>query len=62
MKKLIKAFLIFFIVFVVLYFFTGFILADFNFANWGDTNRGLIIMASFFIAFFSYVWDTTPTI
>ena len=60
--KLLKAFLIFFIVFAVMYFFTGFILADFNFANWEDTNRGLIITISFVIAFFSYVWDTTPKI
>ena len=60
--KLLKAFLIFFTVFGALYFFTGFILADFNFANWGDTNRGLIITISFVVAFFNYVWDTTPTI
>ena len=60
--KLLKTFLIFFTVFGALYFFTGFILADFNFANWGETNRGLIITISFIIAFFSYVWDTTPTI
>ena len=60
--KLLKAFLIFFIVFGVLYFFTGFILADFDYKNWEDTNRGLIITISFVIAFFSYVWDTTPKI
>lgn len=60
--KLLKTFLIFFTVFGALYFFTGFILADFNFANWGETNRGLIITISFIIAFFGYVWDTTPTI
>ena len=60
--KLLKAFLIFFTVFGVLYFFTGFALADFDYRNWEDTNRGLIITISFVIAFFSYVWDTTPTI
>ena len=60
--KLLKAFLIFFTVFGVLFFFTGFILADFDYRNWEDTNRGLIITISFVIAFFSYVWDTTPTI
>lgn len=59
--KLLKAFLIFFIVFGVAYFFTGFILADFNFANWSGENRGLIIFISFFVAFFGYIWDTTPT-
>lgn len=58
--KLLKTFLIFFIVFGVLYFFTGFILAEFfNYANWSETNRGLI-MISFFIALFNYMWDTTP--
>ena len=58
--KLLKAFLIFFIAFGVMYFFTGFILADFNYANWSETNRGLIITISFFIALFNYMWDTTP--
>ena len=60
--KLLKAFLIFFIAFGVMYFFTGFILADFDYRNWIDSYRGLIIIFSFVIAFFSYVWDTTPTI
>ena len=60
--KLLKAFLIFFTVFAVMYFFTGFILADFDYRNWIDTYRGLIIFISFIISFFSYVWDTTPTI
>lgn len=58
--KLLKAFLIFIIVFGIMYFFTGFILADFNFANWSDTNRGFIIFISFFVAFSGYIWDTTP--
>jgi hypothetical protein len=58
--KLLKAFLIFFIAFGVMYFFTGFILADFNYANWSETNRGLIITISFFIALFNHMWDTTP--
>ena len=53
--KLLKAFLIFFIAFGVMYFFTGFILADFDYRNWIDSDRGIIIMASFFITFFSYV-------
>lgn len=60
--KLLKAFLIFFIAFGVMYFFTGFILADFDYRNWIDSDRGIVIMASFFIAFFSYVWDTIPKI
>lgn len=59
--KLLKAFLIFFIVFGIMYFFTGFILADFNYANWNQTNRGMIIVISFLIPFFHYVWDTAPT-
>ena len=42
--------------------FTGFIYADFNYANWNEGIRGLIVITSFFIAFFNYVWDTsTPT-
>lgn len=53
--KLLKAFLIFFIVFGIMYFFTSFILADFNFANWSGENRGLIIFISFFVAFFNYL-------
>ena len=53
--KLLKAFLIFFIVFSSCYFFAGFILADFNFANWGETNRGLIIMISFVVPFFNFM-------
>jgi len=60
--KLLKAFLIFFIVFAVMYFFTGFALADFNYTNWEENSRGIIIFVSFIISFFSYVWDTTPTI
>lgn len=60
--KLLKAFLIFFITFGAMYFFTGFIYADFNYANWNEGIRGLIVITSFFIAFFNYVWDTsTPT-
>ena len=57
---LLKAFLIFFITFGVMYFFTGFILVDFNYTNWSGTNRGLIITISFFIALFNHMWDTTP--
>ena len=57
---LLKAFLIFFIAFGVMFVFTGFILADFNYANWSETNRGLIITISFFIALFNHMWDTTP--
>jgi len=53
--KLLKAFLIFFIVFGIMYFFTGFILADFNYANWNDTNRGFIIFISFIMTFFNYL-------
>lgn len=56
--KLLKTFLIFFIAFGVMYFFTGFILADFDYRNWIDSYRGAIIMASFFIAFFNYIWNT----
>ena len=60
--KLLKAFLIFFIVFGVLYFFTGFAFADFNYKNWDENSREIIIFISFIISFFSYVWDTTPKI
>lgn len=60
--KLLKAFLIFFIVFAVMYFFTGFALADFNYTNWDENSREIIIFISFIISFFSYVWDTTPKI
>ena len=56
--KLLKAFLIFFTVFGALYFFTGFILADFDYRNWGETNRGLIIMISFVVPFFNFMRDT----
>ena len=49
--KLLKAFLIFFIVFGVAYFFTGFSYADFNYANWEESSRKGIIIASFFITF-----------
>ena len=53
--KLLKTFLIFFITFGVMFVFTGFILADFNYANWSGGNRGLIIIISFCIAFFNYM-------
>lgn len=53
--KLLKAFLIFFIVFGIMYFFTSFILADFNFANWSEGNRVFIIITSFLITFFNYL-------
>ena len=56
--KLLKAFLVFFTAFGVAYFFTGFILADFDYRNWIDSDRGIVIMASFFIAFFNYCWNT----
>jgi len=47
--KLLKAFLIFFIVFGVFYFFTGFSYADFNYVNWQESSRTSIIVASLFI-------------
>jgi hypothetical protein len=53
--KLLKAFLIFFTVFGVAYFFTGFSYADFNYINWDENSREIIIFISFIISFFSYV-------
>lgn len=50
--KLLKAFLIFFIVFGIMYFFTGFSYADFNYANWKESSRNGIISMSFFSIFF----------
>ena len=59
--KLLKAFLIFFIVFGVAYFFTGFSYADFNYVNWQESSRTSIIVASFLITFlisyFKYILD-----
>jgi len=59
--KLLKTFLIFFIVFGVLYFFTGFSYADFNYVNWQESSRTSIIVASFLITFlisyFKYILD-----
>ena len=49
--KLLKAFLIFFIVFGVMYFFTGFSYADFNYINWQESSRVNIIVISLFITF-----------
>ena len=61
--KLLKTFLIFFIVFGVLYFFTGFSYADFNYINWQESSRKGIIVVSFFITFlisyFKYINSTT---
>ena len=59
--KLLKAFLIFFIVFGIFYFFTGFSYADFNYVNWQESSRTSIIVASFLITFlisyFKYILD-----
>ena len=59
--KLLKAFLIFFIVFGVMYFFTGFSYADFNYINWQESSRVNIIVISLFITFsicyFKYILD-----
>ena len=59
--KLLKAFLIFFIVFGALYFFTGFSYADFNYINWQESSRTNIIVISLFITFsicyFKYILD-----
>ena len=49
--KLLKTFLIFFIVFGVMYFFTGFSYADFNYINWQESSRVNIIVISLFITF-----------
>lgn len=49
--KLLKAFLIFFIVFGVAYFFTGFSYADFNYTNWKESSRHGILCISFLITF-----------
>lgn len=57
--KLLKAFLIFFIVFGVMYFFTGFSYADFNYANWKESSRnGMIVVSltiTFAISYFKYI-------
>ena len=59
--KLLKTFLIFFIVFGVMYFFTGFSYADFNYINWQESSRVNIIVISLFITFsicyFKYILD-----
>ena len=59
--KLLKTFLIFFIVFGVMYFFTGFSYADFNYINWQESSRVNIIVISLFITFsisyFKYMLD-----
>ena len=59
--KLLKAFLMFFIVFEVLYFFTGFSYADFNYINWKESSRKCIIVVSLFITYsifyFRYILD-----
>lgn len=49
--KLLKAFLIFFIVFGIMYFFTGFSYADFNYINWKESSRNGILSVSFLITF-----------
>ena len=57
--KLLKAFLIFFIVFGVMYFFTGFSYADFNYVNWKESSRdGMIVVSltiTFGISYFKYI-------
>ena len=62
--KLLKTFLIFFITFGVMYFFTGFIYADFNYTNWQESSRKGIIVVSlgitFAICYFRYFLDITP--
>ena len=59
--KLLKAFLIFFITFGVMYFFTGFSYADFNYTNWKESSRVNIIVISLFITYsvyyFKYILD-----
>ena len=59
--KLLKAFLIFFITFGVMYFFTGFSYADFNYINWQEKSRNAILGISFLITFtfcyFKYMLD-----
>ena len=59
--KLLKAFLIFFIVFGSCYFFTGFSYADFNYINWQKSSRTNIIVISLFITYsvhyFKYILD-----
>ena len=49
--KLLKAFLIFFITFGVMYFITGFSYADFNYINWQEKSRNAILGISFLITF-----------
>ena len=49
--KLLKTFLIFFIAFAVMYFFTGFSYADFNYINWKESSRNGMIATSFTITF-----------
>ena len=57
--KLLKTFLIFFITFGVMYFFTGFSYADFNYINWQEKSRNGMIAASltitFAISYFRYI-------
>ena len=59
--KLLKAFFIFFTVFGVAYFFTGFSYADFNYTNWKESSRVNIIVISLFITYsvyyFKYILD-----
>lgn len=52
--KLLKAFLIFFIVFGASYFFTGFYYGDFNYINWQKSSRTNIIVISLFITYSVY--------
>lgn len=49
--KLVKTFLIFFIVFSISYLFTGFSYADFNYINWKESSRNGILCMSFLITF-----------
>ena len=57
--KLLKTFLIFFIAFAVLYFFTGFSYGDFNYTNWKESSRNGMIATSltitFAISYFRYI-------
>ena len=59
--KLLKTFLIFSITFGVMYFFTGFSYADFNYINWQEESRNAILGISFLITFsicyFKYILD-----
>ena len=59
--KLLKAFLIFFIVFSISYLFTGFSYADFNYTNWKESSRiGILCISlwiTFSICYFKYMLD-----